>query len=129
MAAVNPGQGAYPGSTQINANGNTPWKQLGGVYGEERAAVFLGRGRVLRSRPTGGRGSARAPGGGSPERTGLSFQKVEFPVMQGKYREFSQITPKSGPHAPYKDLNFLVLLVEFPTRRNREFFDRNRELG
>ena len=51
----------------------------------------------------------------------------EFPVKQGKYREFAQITPKSGPHVLYKDLNFLVLLVEFPTRRNRELFRRNRE--
>jgi hypothetical protein len=100
MAAVNPGQGAYPGSTQINANGNTPWKQLGGVYGEERAAVFLGRGRVLGSRPTGGRGSARAPGGGSPERTVLSFQKVEFPVKQGKNREFLQKQPNRASNLP-----------------------------
>ncbi len=72
-------------------------------------------------------------GAGSLERTRL---RREFPVKQGKNREFSRITPESGLRTPYNALIFLLLLVGFPKRQNRElpdpsreFLARNREFG
>jgi len=51
----------------------------------------------------------------------------DFPVQQGKYREFSRIVSKSHPLRPCKGLIFLVYLVEFPKLINREINRDNRE--
>ncbi len=61
---------------------------------------------------------------------GVSSELVsaDFPVMQGKYREFSRIRSELGLQTPYKLLNCLAVLFKFPTRRNREFKRRIREL-
>ncbi len=62
---------------------------------------------------------------------GVSSEPVsaDFPVMQGKYREFSRFRPESGPSVPYKLLNYRAFLSKFPTRRNREFESRIREIS
>ncbi len=52
---------------------------------------------------------------------------AEFPVKQGKNREFSQNHPLIRPVGPSNTLVSLVFWVEFPKHRNREFFQRNRE--
>ncbi len=54
---------------------------------------------------------------------------AEFPVKQGKNREFSQNHPIIRPIGPSNRLVSLVLLVEFPKHRNREFFQGNREFN
>ena len=54
---------------------------------------------------------------------------AEFPVKQGKNREFSQNHPLIRPVGRSNRLVSLVFSVEFPKRRNREFFQRNRELS
>ncbi len=62
---------------------------------------------------------------------GVSSEPVsaDFPVKQGKNREFLRITPESGPRTRGNALIFPLFLVEFPTRRNREFFQPNREFS
>ncbi len=52
---------------------------------------------------------------------------AEFPVKQGKNREFSRNHPKICPIRPSNTLVSLVFWVEFPEHRNREYFHRNRE--
>jgi taurine dioxygenase len=54
---------------------------------------------------------------------------LEFPDMQGIYREIHRIRHESGLHTPYKPLNCLSLLTEFPTRWNRELNQRIREIS
>ncbi len=54
---------------------------------------------------------------------------AEFPVKQGKNREFSQNHPIIGPIKPSNSLVSLVFWVEFPKLRNREFFWTNREFN
>ncbi len=60
----------------------------------------------------------------------------EFPVKQGKNREYSQNHPLIRPVGPSNRLVLLVFSVEFPKHRIREFFQlirefnsRNRELS
>lgn len=43
-------------------------------------------------------------------------------VIQGKNRELLRIPPESSPRALRNTLIFLLFLVEFPARRNREKF-------
>ncbi len=54
---------------------------------------------------------------------------AEFPVKQGKNREFLQNHPKIRPVGPSNTLISRVFWVEFPKHRNREFFQRNREFN
>ncbi len=51
----------------------------------------------------------------------------EFPVKQGKNREFSRITLELGPRTRRNALIFLLFLAEFPKHWNREFKSQNRE--
>lgn len=44
-----------------------------------------------------------------------------FPVMQGRFREYLRSEPKSGEVAGQKPSWISCLATEFPTRRNREF--------
>ncbi len=53
----------------------------------------------------------------------------EFPVKQGKNREFSRNHPIIRPIGPSNTLVSLVFCVEFPKHRNREYFQRNREFN
>jgi hypothetical protein len=57
-------------------------------------------------------------GGSSPERTRL---RVKFPVMQGKYREFSRIRPILPLFESATLLKNRHFFLKFPTRWNREF--------
>ncbi len=50
-----------------------------------------------------------------------------FPVQQGKNREISCVRLGFRPHAPSNRLLQLPFLAQFPSNRNREFSDRNRE--
>ena len=52
---------------------------------------------------------------------------AEFPVRQGKNREFSRNHPFIRPIVPSNALVSLVFWVDFPKHRNRDFFQRNRE--
>ncbi len=54
---------------------------------------------------------------------------AEFPDKQGINREFSRNHPIIGPNRPSNSLVSLVFWVEFPRRRNREYFQRNREFN
>ena len=54
---------------------------------------------------------------------------VEFPVKQGKNREYSQNHPLIHPVGPSNRLVLQVFSVEFPKHRNREFFQLNREFN
>ncbi|MCH8154938.1 MAG: hypothetical protein IH786_06695 [Proteobacteria bacterium] len=60
---------------------------------------------------------------------GVSSEPVspEFPVKQGKNREFSQNQAVMGRIGCSNELLSHVFLVEFPKHRNREFFQPNRE--
>ncbi len=62
---------------------------------------------------------------------GVSSEPVsaEFPVKQGKNREFSQNHLLIRPIDPSNTLESRVFLVEFPKNRNREYFQRNREFN
>jgi hypothetical protein len=64
-------------------------------------------------------------GGNSHQRTILHGR---FPVIQGKYREFSRFRGLSATMDRRKDVYSLAFLIEFPTQPNREIFRRNREL-
>ncbi len=54
---------------------------------------------------------------------------AEFPVKQGINREFSQNHPLIRLVEPSNRLVSLAYWVEFPKHRNREYFQRNRELS
>jgi len=66
-----------------------------------------------------------AGGGHSHQRTILHLR---FPVIQGKYREFSRFRGLSATMDRRKDVYSLAFLIEFPAQPNREIFRRNREL-
>ena len=51
----------------------------------------------------------------------------DFPVKQGKYREYSQNWPMMGRIWRSNRLISLGYLAKFPSQRNREFFRPNRE--
>ena len=53
---------------------------------------------------------------------------VAFPVIQGKYREFSRFWALSALMRRLNNLCLLRFLIEFPTRSNRENLRRNREV-
>ena len=53
--------------------------------------------------------------------------RFDFPILQGKNKEFLRVAPESGLPTQGNVLIFLHLLFEFPTRWNREFLNRNRE--
>ncbi len=52
----------------------------------------------------------------------------EFPVKQGKNREFSRNRPKMASIWRSNDLISQGYLTEFPTKRNREIFRPNRNI-
>ena len=52
----------------------------------------------------------------------------KFPDQQGKYREFLRFWAPEGGLRPEYTLSSLGFLSKFPTQRNREFFNANREL-
>ncbi len=60
---------------------------------------------------------------------GVSSEPVspEFPVKQGKNREFSQNQAMLGRIGCSNELLSRVFLLEFPKHRNREIFQPNRE--
>ncbi len=60
---------------------------------------------------------------------GVSSEPVspEFPVKQGKNREFSQNQAVLGRIGCSNELLSHVFLLEFPKHRNREIFQPNRE--
>ena len=53
---------------------------------------------------------------------------TEFPVKQGKNREFSRISPSKSPNHACNILKSYRFLAQFPKKHNRENFPPNREL-
>ncbi len=53
---------------------------------------------------------------------------ADFPVKQGKYREFSRLLPEPRRFAWSKLLDSLVLFIDFPKQHHREFSKPNREI-
>ena len=53
---------------------------------------------------------------------------ADFPVMQGKNREFSRVPPPEGLNQVRNILESCHFLAQFPTKWNREIFRANREL-
>jgi hypothetical protein len=47
-------------------------------------------------------------------------EKTEFPVLQGKYREFHRLRPRERRSEAENAIRINCLRIKFPTRRNRE---------